>query len=81
VERLQLRLGSRGATISLVRIDDGAVHQRYEGTSRSAAGVRETVEQFLYSAAPELEAITIEGLREPSDGFVPLEQLAGGTVR
>jgi hypothetical protein len=82
LERLQLRLGSRGATISLVRIEDGAVHLRYDGTSsRSAAGVRENVEQFLYSAAPELESITIEGLREPSDGFVPLEQLAGGIGR
>jgi hypothetical protein len=78
LERLQLRLGSRGATISFVRIEDGAIYVRYAGTSpRSAAGVRETVEQYLYSAAPEIEAVVIEGLREPVDGFVPLEELAG----
>jgi hypothetical protein len=82
VGQLQLRLGSRGVTISLVGISDGAIHLQYEGTSsRSAAGVRETVEQHLYGAAPEIESIVIEGLREPSDGFVPLGDLAAGIVR
>jgi len=76
--RIELRLGSRGVTLVLLRIEDGAVHLRYQGTSaRSAAGVRETVEQHLYSAAPEIEGIFIEGLVEPSDGFVPIEELFG----
>jgi hypothetical protein len=82
LERLELRLGSRGAAISLLRIEEGAVHLRYEGSSaRSAAGVRETVEEYLYGAAPEIAAITIEGLREPSDGFVPLEELVAGIAK
>jgi hypothetical protein len=82
VERLQMRLGPRGARVSLVRIEEGAVHLRYEGSSpRSAAGVRETVEQYLYGAAPEIEEIAIEGLREPADGFVPIDDLVAGIAK
>jgi hypothetical protein len=82
VDRLQVRLGSRGAAVSLARIEDGTVHLRYRGSSpRSAAGVRETAEQYLYAAAPEIAAIAIEGLREPADGFVPLEELVAGIAK
>jgi hypothetical protein len=82
VEFVQRRLGPSGATIALLGIEDGAVRLRYEGSSaHSAAGVREAVEQYLYTAAPEIEAITIEGLREPADGFVPLEDLVSGITK
>jgi hypothetical protein len=82
LERLQLRLGPRGVVLSLVRIGDGEVHLRYEGSSaRSAAGVREMVESYLYGAAPEVECITIEGLREVPDDFVPLAELAAGIAK
>src|SRR5262249_6488929 len=78
LEKLQMRPGSRGAAVSLVGLADSVVHLRSPGSSaRSAAGGRGTGGQYLSSAAPEIEAVVIEGLREPSDGFVPLEELAG----
>ena len=82
VEKLRLRFGPRGGSISLAGIENGVVHLRYESTSdRAAETARETIEDALYEAAPEIEGIVTDGLTTPaSAGFVPLADLLTGRV-
>jgi hypothetical protein len=80
VEKLRLRFGPRGGTLSLVGFEDGVVHLRYESASqRSVDPEKETIEDALYEAAPEVEGVVIEGLRKPPvAGFVPVADLLAG---
>jgi hypothetical protein len=55
--------------VLLLGADEGIVRLRATSSDTS----REAVEQALYSAAPEITVIDIEGLHPPS--FVPLEAL------
>jgi hypothetical protein len=56
--------------VLLTGIADGVVRLR----ASSAETSREAVEQILYSAAPEVAGVEIEGL-QPTPAFVPLEAL------
>lgn len=80
VEKLRMHFGTRGGSISLIGVQNGVIHLRFDGTSqRSAAAARETIEGLLYEAAPEIEDIVIDGLEKPAlAGFVPLASLLAG---
>jgi hypothetical protein len=60
--------------VLLTGLSDGVVRLRATSPETS----REAVEQILYSSAPEVEGVEIEGLR-PASGFVPLEAILGTT--
>jgi hypothetical protein len=60
--------------VLLTGLTDGVVRLR----ATSAETSREAVEQILYSAAPEVAGVEIEGLRAPS-AFVPLKAILGTT--
>jgi hypothetical protein len=62
------------AGVMLMGIADGVVHLR----ASSADTSREAVEQILYSAAPEVAGVEIEGLQQPA-AFVTVESLLGTT--
>ncbi len=82
VEKLQVMLGSRGATVALVAIEENTVRLRVD-TNRvwSGAPVKASVEAAIYQAAPEIANVIVEGFREPAmANFVPLANLAGARL-
>jgi hypothetical protein len=60
--------------VLLAGLSDGVVRLR----ATSADTSRQAVEQVLYSAAPEIVGLEIEGL-QPATAFVPLEAILGRT--
>ncbi len=62
--------------VLLTGLSDGVVRLRATSPETS----REAVEQILYSAAPEVAGVEIEGLR-PGSAFVPLEAILAQTER
>jgi hypothetical protein len=60
--------------VLLTGLADGVVRLRATPTGTS----REAVEEILYSAAPEIAGVEIEGLQS-SSAFVPLETILGTT--
>jgi hypothetical protein len=56
--------------VELISVSDGLIRLR-----TSAAISRETVEQVIYSAAPETAGLDIEGAQAPAASFIPIESL------
>ncbi|MFL6448170.1 MAG: NifU family protein [Bryobacteraceae bacterium] len=80
IERLQEMFASLGAKLSLVAIEETVVRLQFE-SSRTWAGtpVRDTIENAIFQAAPEIESVRIEGLKEtPPANFVPVADLLAG---
>jgi len=63
--------------VSLLAIDGGTVRVSLEGGRSSiAATVQATIEETIYSTAPDAAAVVVEGLEKPAaSGFVPLASL------
>ncbi len=77
IETLRLRFNPRGADVRLVSIADGTARVRYESARTTLAGVKHDIENAIYDAAPEIETVLVEGVREAhAPGFVPLTDLA-----
>ena len=70
-------LRARGMAVSLLAIDGGTVRVSLEGGRSSiAATVQATIEETIYSTAPDAAAVVVEGLEKPAaSGFVPLASL------
>ena len=83
VESLDGVLHKSSAHVEIVRIEDGAIHLRLSSTAAagtcgsSLATVRQRVEDTVYQAAPDLNALEIEQpIESPAPvAFVPLEKL------
>jgi Fe-S cluster biogenesis protein NfuA len=85
LEKSRPYLRKSDADVTLVGIDDaGVVTLRMEGQSTaggcnsSAASLKQSVEQAIHDAAPDISGIVMLGYVEPSAtaGFVPLASLA-----
>ena len=69
-----------------MRIDEGVVRIQITTTGHScgssAKDIQAIVEEGVYELAPDLVALEILGLEEPSSssGFVALESLLGGNL-
>lgn len=75
VAKLEEMFGSRGASISLVSMEDGVVRLRFE-SGRAWAGAKVTIEKAIYQAAPEITSVIVEGFKEPVPvDFVPVSTL------
>jgi hypothetical protein len=61
--------------VALIAIDDGRVRLRMDSHARSESALR----QAIYTAAPDLIDLTIEGTGQ--SGFVPLTALNGDPLR
>lgn len=74
--KLQDSFGA-SATVSLLGIESGLVRVRFDSNRAwPAPDVRARIENTILQAAPEIESIAIEGLKEtPVDGFVPVSEL------
>lgn len=85
MEQLRPRLRKLACSAELERIDDVGVHVRVittgHGCGSSTQDVRAIVEDGVYEFAPDVTALHIQGLEEPSSvGFVALESLMGSTL-
>lgn len=77
IEKLQFYFDSRGAGVKLLELDGETVRLRYT-SARPGAGsaAKQTIEEAIYQAAPEIENVLIEGVEERHEsGFVPLADL------
>ena len=84
LEKARSRLRAHDGEVELLSIQDGAVRLRLQanghGCGSTAQALKETVEEAIYQAAPDITALIIEGA-EDKQGFVPLEMLQGASAR
>lgn len=81
VHKLQEMFASLGARLSLLAIESGTVQLQFD-SARTWAGppVRASVENAIFEAAPEIDTVVIEGLKEPLPAdFVPVSDLLTGS--
>ena len=86
LERVRPFLQSHGGDVELVRLVDGVVHLRLQGSCHgcpsSAATLTSRIEQAIYEAAPDVASIEVVEAAEPAPagGFVGLERLSAGQL-
>jgi Fe-S cluster biogenesis protein NfuA len=70
LNRVRPRLATHGGDVELLGVDEGVVRLRMTGSCHgcpsSAATLRQTIETAIYDAAPDVAAIEVEGVAEPS---------------
>jgi len=84
LERLRPRVRKMSCTIDLLSINQGvvrlAISRNGHGCGSSSNELRSMVENGIYEFAPDITALEISGLEEPSSsGFVAIESLLAGT--
>ncbi len=75
IEKANRQIRSRGATVELVGLEDGALRLHLKANGHGTA-LKEVVEAAIWQAAPDVTSLVIDGAEE-KQGFVPLEMLAG----
>jgi Fe-S cluster biogenesis protein NfuA len=85
MEQMRPRLRKLACSAEVVGIDDGAVHVQVtttgHGCGSSTKDIRAIVEDGVYEFAPDVIALEILGLEDPSrTGFVALESLLGNRL-
>lgn len=85
LDRIRPRLRKLSCAIDLVSIDEGAVRVRVTKSGHSCGSstkeLRGLVENGLYEIAPDISALEIVGLEEPSStGFVALDSLLANSL-
>jgi Fe-S cluster biogenesis protein NfuA len=70
LDQVRPRLRSHGGDVELLGIEGGVVRLRMRGSCHgcpsSTATLRQTIETAIYEAAPDVEAVEVEGVVEPS---------------
>jgi Fe-S cluster biogenesis protein NfuA len=65
LERVRPYLRSHGGSVTLLRVEDGVVHLRLDGTchdcASSALTLKHAVEEAVFEAAPEVERVVADG--------------------
>jgi Fe-S cluster biogenesis protein NfuA len=82
VEQIRSKLAKMGAEAKLVSIDGGEVRVQVtvegHGCGSTRRTLQSTLEESIYEAAPDVTALIVEGLEEPTaSGFVAVEKLFG----
>ncbi len=85
MEHMRPRLRKLACSAELERIDEAGVHVAVTLTGHSCGSstqdIRAIVEEAVYEFAPDITALHITGLEEPSSaGFVALESLLASTL-
>ena len=75
MKKLHRYFDSRGGRIELVEASAEVVRVRVSGRNASMETAKAAVENTFGELVPEITAITIEGLEERDNGFVPLADL------
>jgi Fe-S cluster biogenesis protein NfuA len=83
LEKTRPYMRSHDSTVSFVSLDDAGVvtlrmQGKSDGCSSSSAALKQSVEQAIYAAAPDIMGLVIEGYveKQTAAGFVPLATLA-----
>lgn len=80
LDKVASRLRPYGAEVELLSAQDGFIrlrlHAKGSGCGSTGQSLKEMVEEAIYSAAPDLTGLTIEGAPE-KQSFVSLEMLRG----
>jgi len=70
LDRVRPQLRSHGGDVELLGVDGGVVRLRMRGSCHgcpsSSATLRQTIEAAVYDAAPDVTAVEVEGVVEPS---------------
>lgn len=83
IEKIQPRVRKGGGELELLGFESDLVRLHIQVTGHACGSTGKTlksmVEEALYEAAPDMDALLIEGLEEDSgaSGFVPLGKLGG----
>lgn len=82
VEQIASKLHKMGAEARLVSVNGGEVRVRLRleghGCGSTTRSVRQTVEEAMYEAAPDLTSLVIEGFDEPTEPvFISVDKLMG----
>ena len=85
VEALRSRLRKQDVQVELLAASESVVHIRVTPSAHACgsttSGLRNSVEEAIFEAAPEVGSVVIEGLEEkPASGFVSVETLIGGAL-
>ncbi len=79
LEKVKPQLRKRGGTVELLGISEGVVRVKLQasghGCGNSPDVLRQTIEQTICEAAPEITEIEVEGASSAASGFVPLSTL------
>lgn len=80
IEKLEKVFRSVGARVSLIGVEAGTVRLQFDSARAwPGATVRDSIEKTIFQAAPEIDQVLIEGLKEsPAADFVPLSNLLAG---
>jgi Fe-S cluster biogenesis protein NfuA len=89
LERVRPYLQSHGGTVELLAVAEGAVRLRMGGSCKgcpsSAQTIKQTIEEAIYAAAPDVSLIEIEQaeaqVSEQATTFIPVEQLLRAAPR
>ena len=84
IEKVRPTLAAHGGDAELIGIDEGIVRLRLVGSCNgcpsSSITLKQTIEQAIYEAAPEIAGIETEGETKETDdikGFVQIERVCG----
>lgn len=77
VEKVQPSVQKKGGTLELVRVENGAAFLRLagncQGCGASLQALKQTVEDAMYSAVPDLDELHIEDGTEPKRVGIPVK--------
>jgi hypothetical protein len=84
LDKLSSRLRPHEAQVEVLSTQDGAVRVRLQvnGRGRGSTALKEMIEAAVFTAAPDITTLVIEGADDLNDkqGFVPLEMLVKGAA-
>ncbi|CAA9521839.1 MAG: Uncharacterized NifU-like protein MSMEG_2718 [uncultured Solirubrobacterales bacterium] len=85
LEEVRPYLESHGGNVELVRVDGGTVRLRMQGSCSgcpsSAATLKLAIEEAIFKAAPEVEAVEAEGVEEPASSMKVIQLPVAEAVR
>jgi hypothetical protein len=79
LEKVEARVRPSGGAVGLISMDHGAVRVKIQANGHghgSAQSLKQSVEEAVYQAAPDITSLEVEGGEQPP-GFVPLDRLLG----
>jgi Fe-S cluster biogenesis protein NfuA len=69
-------LKSHGGNVEFIKVEDGIAYLRLEGScqgcSASTATLKQTIEEAVYNAAPDLNGLQVEGVADPPRHVAPV---------
>ena len=69
-------LKSHGGNVEFIKVEDGIAYLRLEGSCHGCAAstvtLKQTIEEAIYKAAPDLDGLQVEGVADPPRQSVPV---------